>query len=372
MPRGKAGPCSVLAPSGGGRAASAQLDDLRGSGRVIWLLILVPAVARHRQEVARPSEAALVRAGARPAARRPDPEVDDSGRTRRVDRTGRRRPRTSDAHVPTTATVRRPADDHHDEPHPDDRTMGARPPPRYRPGRGGYDPQAAAVAARSPLRVPPAGRADPAVTRRDRHAAWSPPSPCPRVVGARRRRPRARRVPRLPATTGPHGGGDPRPPRRPHGRHPPPARRRRPRRLGPPPGPPRPDADEPGHARQTGAEPAPPDRRDCEDDADTSDDLLHDETRTRHRHRRADPRPRASPQPTNWPTSRPARASTPAPPPPLPAGTVARRRRLEDDPDLHDLDGPARARLPACGRGVTPANVVPSGSGRAPGLWRSW
>jgi hypothetical protein len=105
---------------------------------VIWLLILLPAVARHRQEVARPSEAALAgRVLDRP--RRPDPEVDDLADTRTD------RPTASDVHVPH---ARAAADDHHDEPPPDDRTWD-RPPPRYRRGRGGYDAQAAVAAARA-------------------------------------------------------------------------------------------------------------------------------------------------------------------------------------------------------------------------------
>jgi hypothetical protein len=102
---------------------------------VIWLLILLPAVARHRQEVARPSEAALAgRVLDRP--RRPDPEVDDLADTRTE------RAAASDMHVPH---ARAAADD---DRHPDDRTWD-RPPPRYRPGRGGYDAQAAAAAARA-------------------------------------------------------------------------------------------------------------------------------------------------------------------------------------------------------------------------------
>ncbi|MGI5126041.1 gephyrin-like molybdotransferase receptor GlpR [Pseudonocardia sp. CA-107938] len=92
---------------------------------VIWLLILLPAVARRRQEVARPSEAALAgRVLDRP--RRPDPEVDDMADTR-----------TTSEQPPTRAEAR-----------PDDRDWD-RPPPRYRPGRGGYDPHAAAAAARA-------------------------------------------------------------------------------------------------------------------------------------------------------------------------------------------------------------------------------
>lgn len=101
---------------------------------VIWLLILLPAVARHRQEVARPSEAALAgRVLDRP--RRSEPEVDEMVDTRseRV---------ASEVRVPRA----RPAAD--DSVVDDDRDWD-RPPPRYRPGRGGYDPQAAAAAARA-------------------------------------------------------------------------------------------------------------------------------------------------------------------------------------------------------------------------------
>ena len=99
---------------------------------VIWLLILLPAVARHRQEVARPSEAALAgRVLDRP--RRPEPEVDDMADTH-TERA------VSEVRVPHA----RPAVDDS----ADDRTWD-RPPPRYRPGRGGYDPQAAAAAARA-------------------------------------------------------------------------------------------------------------------------------------------------------------------------------------------------------------------------------
>ncbi len=99
---------------------------------VIWLLILLPAVARHRQEVPRPSESALAgRVLDRP--RRPESEVDELADTRTD--------RTSDLHVPRARTAP-------DDVPADDRGWD-RPPPRYRPGRGGYDPQAAAAAARA-------------------------------------------------------------------------------------------------------------------------------------------------------------------------------------------------------------------------------
>jgi len=108
---------------------------------VLWLLILVPAVARRRQEVARPSVAALSgRVLDRP--RRTPGQA--AGRQREVDGMDEER---IDGHV----------DDHDD--HTDDlftHTVAERddrrwerPQPRYRPGRGGFDPEAAALAART-------------------------------------------------------------------------------------------------------------------------------------------------------------------------------------------------------------------------------
>src|SRR5690349_12905721 len=113
---------------------------------VLWLLILVPAVARRRQEVARPSVAALSgRVLDRP--RRVPGQGPATGREREVDG------------MDETDRVDDPADDRDelaDEQddlftHPvaerDDRRW-ERPVPRYRPGRGGFDPEAAAFAAR--------------------------------------------------------------------------------------------------------------------------------------------------------------------------------------------------------------------------------
>lgn len=134
---------------------------------VLWLLILVPAVARHRQEVARPSVAALSgRVLERPRRRHnlevcvmEDPEMSRSVATR-TDRDDPVVPeaRTESAQVTgarggSVATDERAeavddeyGDEYGDEPG-DDRVW-ERPPPRYRPGRGGYDPEAAALAAR--------------------------------------------------------------------------------------------------------------------------------------------------------------------------------------------------------------------------------
>ena len=144
---------------------------------VFWLLILVPAVARHQQEVARPSGASLAgRVLDRPRRR------GYQGR-----RTGRLLTEEGDAwtltldqdDTPTARETERPwvsaaraaparrgggrrADEHDDrrrrpEPEPvvaddaDDESdvRWERPPPRYRPGRGGYDPDEDAETARA-------------------------------------------------------------------------------------------------------------------------------------------------------------------------------------------------------------------------------
>lgn len=121
---------------------------------VLWLLILVPTVARRRQEVARPTMAALSgRVLQRPRPLRteevdgvPDidvPDIETDGADRVADapepaRSGR----GSRDGAPAG-----PGDDGDDggdgDPHWD------RPEPRYRPGRGGFDPAAAALAARA-------------------------------------------------------------------------------------------------------------------------------------------------------------------------------------------------------------------------------
>lgn len=155
----------------------------------LWLLILVPAVARHRQEVVRPSVAALSGRVLERPQRRQNLEVDvmDTERTRErtigavemsrsvVTRTGRAEPpvpaaRSADAQVASAragsvATEDRVGadvlEDETDQPYeeydeqdghveePGDDRRWERPPPRYRPGRGGYDPEVAALAARA-------------------------------------------------------------------------------------------------------------------------------------------------------------------------------------------------------------------------------
>ena len=145
---------------------------------VLWLLILVPAVARHQQEVARPSGAALAgRVLARPGWRGGQPSdkgdsVDDDGArtvtTPEVWVPAARR-RAQEGVLPAQARRSAPADDVQDEEDvaeedaADDVDPAAegdtepdaeagdgweRPAPRYRPGRGGFDPDADAETAR--------------------------------------------------------------------------------------------------------------------------------------------------------------------------------------------------------------------------------
>ena len=172
---------------------------------VLWLLILVPAIARHRQEVARPTVAALSgRVLERPRRRhgpdvgselevdvdedvdqvdeghptatrtdhddndeRDDDRDDNDGRDDIADRdAGGSDDRDGDRHGKAYSDDRddrlddHGADDDYDGPearddHEADDDPGVdddgweRPPPRYRPGRGGFDPEAAAVAAKA-------------------------------------------------------------------------------------------------------------------------------------------------------------------------------------------------------------------------------
>ena len=139
---------------------------------VIWLLILVPAVARHQQEVARPSGASLEgRVLARPRRRRnqgrriarllteegdvvdpDDLDQDDTPTARETERPWVSTVRAGRGDAPETDE---PADDVA-EPEPvvddtDDESdvRWERPPPRYRPGRGGFDPDEDAEKARA-------------------------------------------------------------------------------------------------------------------------------------------------------------------------------------------------------------------------------
>ncbi len=121
---------------------------------VLWLLILVPAVARHRQEVARPSVAALSGRVLARSPRRRSLEVDAMDERDGTDLEDGRVVVTQapEVHVPS---ARRPQDDA--EPDADDvddqvdtdEEAWERPPPRYRAGRGGFDAEAAALTARA-------------------------------------------------------------------------------------------------------------------------------------------------------------------------------------------------------------------------------
>ncbi len=130
---------------------------------VLWLLILVPAVARHRQEVARPSVAALSGRVLARSPRRRSQEVDGM-----VERNGTD---LADGRVVTTRMPEVQVPSARTELHPDDVEVAAddleaaaddvdgwadaddrvweRPPPRYRAGRGGFDAEAAALTARA-------------------------------------------------------------------------------------------------------------------------------------------------------------------------------------------------------------------------------
>lgn len=153
---------------------------------VVWLLILVPAIARHQQEVARPSVAALSgRVLDRVPRRRRTEEVDvhdtekamtatdagttdegapgsvatrvGVGRDREDDGNGRDVGRDPDDRDVDWADEVDDLDDELDG-DLDDELDGdrdedwERPAPRYRPGRGGFDPEAAAIVAKAKYR----------------------------------------------------------------------------------------------------------------------------------------------------------------------------------------------------------------------------
>jgi len=288
---------------------------------VIWLLILLPAVARHRQEVARPSEAALAgRVLDRP--RRPDTEVDDLADTRTE------RASATDVHVPHARAAT-------DELHTDDRTWD-RPPPRYRPGRGGYDPQAAAAAARARAtfrqRVVLTLLLAAIVSGVVAAAAlpyiwWAHGAIDVLLVGylAHLRRQvrmeetiRERRAARMAGTRRPTAD-DPEPEDRPRRRHAEPV------------------ADEP--ADEPAAEPAT-EHAPTTADADTSDDLLREEPERVPG--TGAPLPRIVTSLDELTVESALPRLEPAPPPPLPAGTVL-VEELEDDPDQHELGAGRRS-----------------------------
>ena len=148
---------------------------------VLWLLILVPAVARHQQEVARPSGASLegrvlTRPRRRPArgnqGRRTGRLLTQEGDTMGPDRTDTDQLDQDDPGRPWVSAARvarRDADeadvaepevdlddtdadadaDTEDDPDDGSDVRWERPPPRYRPGRGGFDPEEDAEKARA-------------------------------------------------------------------------------------------------------------------------------------------------------------------------------------------------------------------------------
>lgn len=85
-----------------------------------WLVVLVPMIAKRRQEVVRTADSAL----ASRVIRRPEPSHHGEEVARMTERTAR--PATREHDVASDAAER-----------------------RFRPGRGGYDPEAAALAARA-------------------------------------------------------------------------------------------------------------------------------------------------------------------------------------------------------------------------------
>lgn len=152
---------------------------------VLWLLILVPTVARHRQEVARPSVAALSgRVLERPRQRRGDahrgPDMGRAARGRELEvyamdevdeprGVATRSDRDREVRIPEARVQAERIDPRWDDAGPgpaaeawadedgegpegwydDEDGRWERPPPRYRPGRGGFDPEAAALTARA-------------------------------------------------------------------------------------------------------------------------------------------------------------------------------------------------------------------------------
>lgn len=124
----------------------------------IWLLILVPTVARRRQEVARPSAASLSgRVLARPGQDRRTQEVALMDRTdERVTTTVEAADVEAEESAPEARPSEEPADVHVDDDPgrladwaEEDEEGWERPPAHFRPGRGGFDAEAAALSARA-------------------------------------------------------------------------------------------------------------------------------------------------------------------------------------------------------------------------------
>lgn len=114
-----------------------------------WLVVLVPMVARRRQQVARTADSALA---ARVVRRGRNDDREDFAMS---DDLGKTRPSVEDDLAELEAELE--LDDDHDEPEaepdplpqPKHGTRAERDRPGYRPGRGGFDPEAAEIAARA-------------------------------------------------------------------------------------------------------------------------------------------------------------------------------------------------------------------------------
>ncbi|MEQ0560521.1 gephyrin-like molybdotransferase receptor GlpR [Amycolatopsis sp. NEAU-NG30] len=114
-----------------------------------WLVVLVPMVARRRQQVARTADSALaarvVRSG----------RNEDREEFAMSDEHGKSRPSVEDDLAELEADLELDDDVEEPEPEPDPLPQPGRSPrpererPGYRPGRGGFDPEAAEIAARA-------------------------------------------------------------------------------------------------------------------------------------------------------------------------------------------------------------------------------
>jgi hypothetical protein len=112
-----------------------------------WLLVLVPMIVRKRQEIARTADSALaarvVRKGGAEEADMRDAE-DDA-----VDEDDDGNDSTTEPDLDLDTAVEADDRDHVDTGAVSDTTTSHQPARRYRPGRGGFDPEAAAAAARA-------------------------------------------------------------------------------------------------------------------------------------------------------------------------------------------------------------------------------
>jgi hypothetical protein len=112
-----------------------------------WLVVLVPMVARRRQQVARTADSALAARVVRSGGGRNEGREDFA----MSDQPGKSRPSVEDDLAELEAELE--LDDEADGPAEEDPlpqpTRAERERPGYRPGRGGFDPEAAEIAARA-------------------------------------------------------------------------------------------------------------------------------------------------------------------------------------------------------------------------------